>query len=105
MKRITFPAACVLQSLDHGDIYGFSIMDATGLPSGTVYQILRRFEREGLVRSSWETPKAAADEPRPRRRYYKLTRDGRRALARAVERYREQPMLFGHAARNANPSR
>ena len=29
-------------------------MDATDLPSGTVYPILRRIEEEGLVRARWE---------------------------------------------------
>jgi len=96
---MTYPAACVLQALDNGDVYGFSIMDATGLPSGTVYQILRRFERTGLVRSSWEASRELEGERRPRRRYYQLTREGRRALARAVERYRERESLFNRSHR------
>ncbi len=99
MERMTYPAACVLQALDNGDVYGFSIMDATGLPSGTVYQILRRFERTGLVRSSWEAARELEGERRPRRRYYQLTREGRRALARAVERYRERESLFNRSHR------
>ena len=80
MKRITYPAACVLQALANGDRYGFSIMDATGLPSGTVYQVLRRFEGGGLVTSHWEE----GQEPelgRPRRRYYELTGKGEQAPA------------------------
>lgn len=98
MQRTTFPAACVLQALATGDRYGFSVMDTTGLASGTVYQILRRFERDGLVRSSWEKTGEAVGEGRPRRRYYELTRVGRAALARAAERYRRQLAVFERPA-------
>lgn len=94
MKRITYPAACVLRALANGDTYGFSVMDSTGLPSGTVYQILRRFEGDGLVSSRWEE----GDEPelrRPRRRYYELTGEGRRALSRATDRFSQHRALFG----------
>ena len=48
--RISYPGACVLQALFKGSRYGFDIMDFTGLPSGTVYPLLRRFEDHGLVR-------------------------------------------------------
>ena len=56
MQRITFPAACVLHALSKGEAYGLDIMERTGLPSGTVYPMLRRFEHAGLVSSGWETP-------------------------------------------------
>ena len=49
-------------------------MDATDLPSGTVYPILRRIEEEGLVRARWERESDARREQRPPRRYYELTR-------------------------------
>ncbi|HEX9885523.1 MAG TPA: PadR family transcriptional regulator [Longimicrobiales bacterium] len=97
MRRITYPAACVLQALAIGERYGFSIMDATGLSSGTVYQILRRFEGEGLVASCWEE----GEEPklgRPRRRYYELTGEGERALERAAERFSRHEALFRPAS-------
>jgi hypothetical protein len=41
----TYPTAAVLLAIVHGHRYGFDIMDATGLPDGTVYPILRRLER------------------------------------------------------------
>jgi DNA-binding PadR family transcriptional regulator len=94
MKRVTYPAACVLQALSKGKAYGFDIMDATGLASGTVYPALRRFEQEGLVCSKWETPKEATGEPRPRRRNYRLTKEGREALALVAERYRLHLEIF-----------
>ena len=45
--RITYPIACVLQALASGFHYGFDIMEFTGLPSGTVYPILRRLDEAG----------------------------------------------------------
>ena len=35
----------ILQTLHAGYVYGFSVMEMTGLPSGTVYPALRRLER------------------------------------------------------------
>ena len=50
MPSLTLPTALVLHALARGFRYGFDIMDATGLPSGTIYPILRRLERDGLAR-------------------------------------------------------
>ena len=85
--NMTFPTALVLQALSRGFHYGFDIMDATGLPSGTVYPILRRLDREALLESSWEDPVDAQKEQRPPRRYYAITKDGARMLADAAARY------------------
>lgn len=95
MQRLTYPAACVLQALSRGVGYGFDLMAHTGLPGGTVYAALRRFEDEGLVTSTWETPEEAFGEGRPRRRYYRLTPAGETALGRAAERFRVHRELFG----------
>jgi PadR family transcriptional regulator PadR len=86
--RLTYPTALVLQALLHGHHHGFDIMDATGLPSGTVYPILRRLDAEGLVKSRWEREGAARREQRPPRRYYELTASGRAIARDAVARYR-----------------
>lgn len=37
-------------------------MDATGLPDGTVYPILRRLERRGVLEGRWEDEEAAKGE-------------------------------------------
>jgi PadR family transcriptional regulator PadR len=50
---------------------------------GTLYKALTRLEREGYLASRWEDPMAAADEGRPRRRFYRLTLEGEGALAEA----------------------
>ena len=59
--RLTHTAALILQALDAGYVYGFSIMETTGLPSGTVYPALRRLEQNDLIRSQWEK-QSTADE-------------------------------------------
>src|ERR1700681_3034195 len=85
--RISHTSALILQTIRSGYIYGFDIMDVTGLPSGTIYPALRRLEKDSLVRGDWENSKVALRQERPPRRYYKLTRQGRETLAYAVERY------------------
>jgi DNA-binding PadR family transcriptional regulator len=95
LPRLTYHGACVLQALARGATFGFDVMDLTGLPSGTVYPILRRFEEDGWVRSRWEREEAAHREGRPRRRHYALSAAGLSALALAAERYRSHERLFG----------
>jgi PadR family transcriptional regulator PadR len=91
--RITYQGACVLQALARGYSYGFDIMELTGLPSGSVYPILRRFEEHGLVRSEWEDADAA-EIGRPRRRHYELTEAGTEALELADERLALHRQIF-----------
>jgi PadR family transcriptional regulator, regulatory protein PadR len=86
--RLTYPTTLVLQALLRGHHYGFDIMDATGLPSGTVYPILRRLDAEGCVRSRWEKADQARKQQRPPRRYYELTSHGHQLALDAAERYR-----------------
>lgn len=91
---LSYNAALVLQALTQGYAYGFEIMRAAHLPSGTVYPLLRRLEAEGFLESSWEDAERAHDEGRPPRRYYRATREGRAALVEARERLRAQRALF-----------
>ena len=86
--NLTYPTTLVLQALASGHHYGFDIMDVTGLPSGTVYPILRRLDRERLVRSRWEKDTVAHRERRPPRRYYEVTDAGDKMLGEALERLR-----------------
>jgi DNA-binding PadR family transcriptional regulator len=86
--NVTLPTTLVLQALAVGHRYGFDIMDATGLPSGTVYPVLRRLEKEGLVRADWEDAHLAREELRPPRRNYELTAAGEALLVTARARYR-----------------
>jgi PadR family transcriptional regulator len=84
----------VLQALARGHVFGFDVMEATGLPSGTIYPALRRLETLGLVTSRWEDASTARRADRPRRRYYELTDEGRTHLAAADARYRAVSKLF-----------
>ena len=36
--------------------YGYDLMKAARLPSGTLYPMLARLQQEGLVDSQWEEP-------------------------------------------------
>jgi PadR family transcriptional regulator PadR len=86
MPGLSHTAALILQAIAAGDGYGFSVMELTGLPSGTVYPALRRLERDGMVQSHWEDESVGAGQ-RPPRKYYRLTRDGKSALEASVKRY------------------
>jgi DNA-binding PadR family transcriptional regulator len=92
---LSYNGAVVLQAMAQGHRYGFEIMRAAHLPSGTVYPLLRRLEGAGLVGSRWEGAADARREGRPPRRYYELTPQGATALAEARERVRAQQALFG----------
>jgi PadR family transcriptional regulator PadR len=85
--KLTHTSALILQTIGAGYRYGFDVMEATGLPSGTVYPALRRLEQLGLIHSTWEKESKALAEQRPARKYYKLTAAGEKTLTKAVERY------------------
>jgi PadR family transcriptional regulator PadR len=85
--KLSHTAALILQTIHAGQIYGFSVMEATGLPSGTVYPAMRRLERDGLIVSKWEQQSIADAEQRPARKYYKLTRTGVATLQVVQKRY------------------
>ena len=72
---------CVLALLTHEPRYGFEIVQSLGqidgmlTSEGTMYPLLGRLRRDGLVETEWQESPAG-----PPRRYYKLTVEGRRAL-------------------------
>jgi len=55
--------------------YGYDLMKAAGLPSGTLYPMLARLQQDGLVQSEWEAQREDAGG-RPPRKYYRLTAEG-----------------------------
>ncbi len=95
--KLSHTALMILQALSVGYIYGFSVMEATGLPSGTVYPALRRLERDDLIISRREKQSIAELEQRPPRTYYKLTSFGRAIVESARKRY---PLLSKLASPN-----
>lgn len=90
--RMTLQVQLVLGELLNdpgGSRYGLDLCAATGLPSGTIYPILARLEQCGWVESDWEDPDAHIREGRPRRRYYRLTRDGAEFATGALREIRQ----------------
>jgi PadR family transcriptional regulator PadR len=70
------------------DRYGLDLMNATGMPSGTLYPILARLRQAGWVRAEWET--RDPDAARPARRYYRLTPHGVTAARQSVAQLYQQ---------------
>jgi DNA-binding PadR family transcriptional regulator len=96
--NLTYPTAAVLLAIEHGHRYGFDVMDATGLPDGTVYPILRRLERRGVLEGVWEDEAVAQAEQRPPRRYYRLTQVGEAAMEDVTARFPMLIRLFAQAS-------
>jgi DNA-binding PadR family transcriptional regulator len=92
--NLTFPTGLVLQAIARGTRHGFDIMEATGLPSGTVYPALRRLEAAGCLTSEWEDEVEV--EGRPPRCYYALTAQGRALLEAALERFPAIALSLGN---------
>ena len=75
----------VLHLLAPGEAYGYEIVSkltaetngALPVTDGTLYPVLYRLERAGLVAVRWETPNRGVP-----RKYYRLTDGGRNELAR-----------------------
>lgn len=71
--------------LDQPGLSGADICRATGLASGTLYPILLRLESAGFLESWWERGRAS-DLGRPRRRFYKVSAEGARAVFESARR-------------------
>ena len=102
---LSYAATVILQSIRSGYLYGFDIIDITGLPGGTVYPALRRLEEAGYLTSKWEQPSISQAQPRPARKYYELTHTGLEALAEALKRYRMLEQQQVKKASKPKPSR
>ena len=50
-KALSFGAVSILHAVAFGSRFGFDIMAATGLTSGTVYPTLDRLEQGGLLQT------------------------------------------------------
>jgi DNA-binding PadR family transcriptional regulator len=101
--RMTQVTALVLRAVAAGRRYGFDVMEACDLPSGTVYPALRRLERAGLLRSGWEDADAARAQGRPRRRTYGLTAGGRASLAEAEAKLADARRILRDFSSDAAP--
>jgi PadR family transcriptional regulator, regulatory protein PadR len=76
---------CLLAVMAEGPAYGYEMtkrLRARGLATvgeGSIYPLLARLEREGLI----ETERVASNGGPPRK-YYRPSREGRRALAAGI---------------------
>jgi DNA-binding PadR family transcriptional regulator len=83
----------ILIALADRDRHGYSILQdvaaRTGgkvqLSAGTLYSSIRRMLEQGLIEELAESPDPSSTDER--RRYYRLTRFGRRVAAAEVERF------------------
>jgi DNA-binding PadR family transcriptional regulator len=67
--------------------YGYSLiqtLEEKGIPieGNTLYPLLRRLEKKGLLKSEWEV---GASKPR---KYYQITQDGEAVLSVLIETWR-----------------
>jgi PadR family transcriptional regulator PadR len=80
---------CVLAVMEEGPAYGYEMTKRlrerglTTVGEGSIYPLLARLEREGLV----ETYRQASNGGPPRK-YYRPSPEGRRALAAGVAEWR-----------------
>jgi PadR family transcriptional regulator PadR len=103
--RLTVQTQLILQALlqdPEGELYGLEISEQTGLLGGTVYPILLRLEKEGLLTSRWEGVDPRT-EKRPARRYYRLSdTDATQASAAIASARRPSPTALRRLAGEAN---
>jgi transcriptional regulator len=86
--RGTLPAL-ILEALEHQPDHGYSIAQRIKARSegvldfkeGTLYPALHKLENEGRIESYEEVEKGRT------RRYYRITRDGRRSLTKSREEW------------------
>lgn len=80
----------VLSAFAEGDKYGYAVVKELErrsegyfcLKEGTLYPILHRLERQGLLSARWETMPNGSE-----RRYYALTPKGRRVLSDKLDEW------------------
>jgi len=95
---------CVLAALKGRRLYGYDIVKRLAgvgglvMGEGTVYPILSRFKKEGLVDTALvESPEG------PARKYYQLTPKGRLLLARMLAAWAEVRDGIDHVAAEQLP--
>lgn len=88
----------ILLALREWNSYGYELMDRAAtfgfeaMNPGTLYRTLRQMEKDGIVKSSWETSKGG-----PARRMYSITEAGETYLdfwAKALEQYQKNMDTF-----------
>ena len=84
---------CVLSQLDEPR-YGYSLvqrLNDAGMPTeaGTLYHLLRRLEKQGLLKSEWET---GGTKPR---KYYAITPEGTEIYRSLLQQWGKMSAVIG----------
>ena len=97
----------VLAILAEGESYGYAIIKRVGELSkgqvqwtdGMLYPVLHRLERNGLVAAKW-----GSSESGRRRKYYRLTREGRAQLEAERKRWQVVDATLHRVWMKASPA-
>jgi PadR family transcriptional regulator len=97
----------VLAILAEGESYGYAIIKRVGELShghvqwtdGMLYPVLHRLERNGLVAAKW-----GSSESGRRRKYYRLTKEGRAQLAAERKRWQVVDATLHRVWMKASPA-
>jgi PadR family transcriptional regulator PadR len=79
----------VLVLLDQGEMYGYALISAlakkleTDMAEGTIYPILNRMVRRGIVTFDWRIMESG-----PARKYYQISDSGRELLSRMHDHWK-----------------
>ena len=92
----------ILRLLYEKPSYGYQLIEtleekSSGLhkvETGSIYTVLRRMERRGLLKSEWEET-----ETRPDRRIYKVTKSGAEALKSGLQTITKRKVLMDDLAK------
>lgn len=101
LKRGTLVLGVLLCTTD--EVYGYALVTSLqerGIPieQNTLYPLLRRLEKQGLLESSWHT-----DESRPRR-YYRISDAGLTVRERLIAAWQEMDAALRSCIKNTGDS-
>lgn len=91
LTRVTEPTLDVLRVLvgSRAPVWGLALAKGAERAPGTVYPILSRLEERGWIVGEWE---GESDHSGPRRRYYRLTDEGRVEAASLLAARERRPV-------------
>jgi len=99
LRRGTVVVACL--SLLQSPQYGYSLLETLSkagieVDTNTLYPLLRRLEKQGLLRSEWNT-----EDARPRK-FYSVSDDGKQLLERLLTEWRNLDKALESIAQGDN---
>ena|ERR1700730_523942 len=83
-SRSSLKVIQVFLEAPQGEFCGSDLMSRASVSPGVVYPFLLKWEEEGFLESRWED-QDASDLGRPRRKFYRLTRAGKRTAREALK--------------------